>query len=965
MNPIRSRFLNIFRRIKQPFHKISSITILFLACSGFLLVTEVIQGMSYESSVSFPEEINNGEVLVRTIAVGCGQKFTLRAQSRNLTQMTVVSGYSHSKWQENHTDQLTIYNQNGTRFHTSVTASNYTILFIYWNNSMNINATENNELIFNGAITGLDQDIISVTLFLIGIAIICEILNQFQYRLRKIDEPIVNNKQEKLLFLEETMVKGEKKPSSTRKDIFFLIRREKSTLPTSILFGIFFFAFWIINPANKMILVKPSAIMISLSLLTSWNAFYDNLWILWTGMLLLIGLFYWKSRLDTGELRDYLTLPFHRGYFAIVVLTLIIISSLFGLSIPYFITILITYLRFGILPDIGVILIHVVLILIWLIIILLFGSIGIPLFRRLPVYSIIAFLMAFMFIFFSVASLILPDLILLLPNDQTSFILQYLENSNNVTMKLFSSSLIYAVLIIGLTLIFLIAIIRFQTEEETGFRLPEFLKEKIDERQFQKIKLGIKHLRLFISKQKISAITICILVFLSLSIGQIIIESLIPAREYNFKSGFNERVGGIEPNHDSRILDYVVIAPGQSGIVKISTTLNTTLKLIQIVFGSNLNTSNFTGYESINSTTHFLVLPPVSEYEVYSLFLRNMEEGKAQFTGRIIIKGLNIQYILILAVLISTLAIWALLTQFFHKIKKKTTNESFRRNDNPFISSLTFLNRFKLLWRMQGENFSRFRIAFTAALIWIVIQPLVTITTFSSASSRYQYYYHMLSAADNTLFMPLVIGLFILLIFLAGESAEVIAGKRSRRDLLALFSLPIKRVEWILVNFSWQLLLYGGLLIYAILLKVTLLSLQMKYIYPLIPLVFLMILLLVTLCAWISTGLLFSIQSSSSISAVTKNILTILILTIFTFIVVSSGVSDFPSQCGGVLGLISMNWIMWGILFWDGKDIQVEGLFVTTLPNVEPFFISIVHTTIWFIVVCLLIVVLLKRLEVN
>ena len=360
-----------------------------------------------------------------------------------------------------------------------------------------------------------------------------------------------------------------------------------------------------------------------------------------------------------------------------------------------------------------------------------------------------------------------------------------------------------------------------------------------------------------------------------------------------------------------------------------------------------------------------MVLPPVSEYKVYTLFLWNREEGSAQFTGRIIIKGVNIQYILILALLISTLAIWVLLTQLYRNMKKGANNEYIRRNDNQFIPSLTFPKRFKLLWRLQGENFNRSRIAFTAALIWIVIQPLVTITAFSSASSRYQYNYHMINAADNTLFLPLIIGLFILLIFLAGDSAEVIAGKRSRRDILALFSLPIKRVEWILVNFSWQLLLYGGLLIYAILLKVTLLSLQMKYFYPLIPLVFLMIFLLVTLCAWISTGLLFSIQSSSSTSAVTKNILTILILTIITYITVEGGDPDHAVTCGGALGLVTMNWVMWGNPFWGRKDIQVEGLFVTTLPNVEPFFISIMQSTIWFIVVCLLIVVLLKRLEAN
>jgi hypothetical protein len=967
MNPIKNRFLNIFRQIKQPFHKISSITILFLTCSGFLLVTEVIQGMSYESSVSFPEEINIGEVLLRTIAVGRGQKFTLRAQSRDLTRMTIVSGYSHSKWQENHTDQLTIYDQNGTRFHTSVTASNYTILFIYWNNSMNINATENNELIFKGEITGLDQDIISVTLFLIGIATICEILNQFQYRLRKIEELIVNDKQENLLFLEETMVKGEKKPSSTRKDIIFLIRREKSTLPRSILFGIFFFAFWIINPANKMILAKPNAIMISLSLLTSWNTFYDNLWILWTGMLLLIGLFYWKSRLDTGELRDYLTLPFHRGYFAIVVLILIIISSLFGLSIPYFITILITYLRFGILPDIGVILTHVALILIWLIIILLFGSIGIPLFRRLPVYSIIALLMTLMLIFFSVARKLLPDLILLLPNDQTSFILQYLENSNNVPMMLFSSSLIYTVLIIGLTLIFLIAIIRFQTEEETGFRLPELLTEKIDERQFQKIKLGIKDFRLFISKQKVSAITICILVFLSLSIGQIAIESLTPAREYNIKSGFNQRIETLTSYEEARVLNYVVLAPGQSGIVNISTTLNSTLKLIQIVFGSDLNTTNFIGYQSNNSSSHFLIVPSVTVYSVYRVYLMNLNDDSVDIIGKIVIKGLNIQYFLIPSILVLTLAIWILFGRFFNLSEKRTLNDTIRIDDDRVITPPSFFARLKLLWRIQGNKFNGYKIAFTAALIWIVIQPLVTITTFNSTSGRYQYYHHMLYAADTVLYLHILLSLFILLIFLAVDSAEVIAGKRSRRDILALFSLPFKRIEWVIVNFFWQLLLYGGLLIYTILLKILLLSLQMKYFYPWIPLIFLIMFLIVILSAWISTGLLFSIKSSSTISTVTKYLLTILILTIITFVAVSNGDSDYAEACGGILGLITMQWIMWRTFdsSWDRRDIQVEGLFVTTLPNVEPFFISIVHTTIWFMVVCLLIVVLLKRLEIN
>ncbi|MHA2245411.1 MAG: hypothetical protein ACXADY_10635 [Candidatus Hodarchaeales archaeon] len=85
-------------------------------------------------------------------------------------------------------------------------------------------------------------------------------------------------------------------------------------------------------------------------------------------------------------------------------------------------------------------------------------------------------------------------------------------------------------------------------------------------------------------------------------------------------------------------------------------------------------------------------------------------------------------------------------------------------------------------------------------------------------------------------------------------------------------------------------------------------------------------------------------------------VLAILILTIITLSAISNGDSDDPGVCGGVFGLVSMPWIM-----WEGYDIQVEGLFVTTLPYVEPFFISTVHTTLWFMGF----VVLLKRLEVN
>lgn len=924
--------------------------------------------MSYSSAITFPHEIDPDDVIQRNMALGRGQTLHIRAQSEKITRMTIVSGSMHDFWLNTSTVHFSLYNQIGTSFYTSITAPNYTILFIYWNNSLIQNMSEPNELIFDDYITGLDEDVFALIFFLLVIVLTIEVLHQCfrlfrQFRFEKhVPSSAIGLHSSKNLFPQE----GKNRLRFIFRLLWYLFRREYSTFPSSILYGVCLLGFWIINPIKKVILIQPTSSLLSLTLIASWNSIYSNLWPLWTGMFLLIGLFFWKSRLETSELRDYLSLPVQRTYFLLIALILLITGSFVGLLFLYFVIVPITYLRFGVLPNFELFFLHQFFIFFWVALLFLCGSIGIFLFRGFPLYSVIVFLSLFLFSLLYGLSIFFPDLLLPFPANQTSFLDGYLTNPvgliNNVVFQFF----IYSVLLFSLFCLCSIAINRLQIEATSPPKIFGMFSNKVTW-IFREKKLSTRFFSIDFSKTKISAVTICFLVFFGLSIGQIFVSFFLVNREYHFKSGFRELWGPIEPGSEVEVEEYVVIAPGEIGIVNISTSLDTTLKLIEIPFGSDLNTSHFHGYMSTNSSLHFLKTSSVPTYKVYRLYLRNLNNQSIDFRGTIVVTGVNFLYFLTPAVLIAFFCGWVLFRSVFVFSRKPfvilpkgtTLTES-------SLSLISFVSRFRLLWGLQYHEFSKTRIAFTAALIWLIIQPLVTLTSFRSASVRYQDYYHLLNAAGDSLFIPIVLCLFILLLFLAIDTAEVIAGKHSRRDLLALYSLPIKRTEWILVTFCWSLLLYGGLLISAILLKVFLLNFQMKFFYPLFPLIFLILFLLLTLSAWIVTGIFFSIQSSSPISASIKSLVVVLIGTMISLVAVSDGDPHHPMECGGVLGLVNWSWIMWRISrYHPCVYLQENGLFVATLPHLEPLFISLIHTLIWVGVGGILIIFRLKRLEIN
>lgn len=961
---IKNPLVAIFQRFETLVHRFSTITILLLICSGSLIVIELSKEENDELSINFPSDPFIGKVYQQTIIVGKGQRFDLIASSRFNTQMTIISGYFHSQWLKNQTTDIAIYNKIGTSFNSSITVSNFTILYLYWNNSLIENDEIQNILIFKGSITGVDQDSTTVILLLIVITIISEAFNQIKLQFRKLKEKtnIItprNGNQFKLLIV--TKQQGEQEKFKKKNELHYLFRRELSTLPKSILFGICIITLWIIKPLSSFELVRPSPYLLSLNLLTLWNSLYENMVILWIGFLLLVGGFYWRSRIEIKELRSYFTLAIHRKDFALIVFILISLVILLGLSIPYLATLLINYLRFGIFPDYIIFLSHIIMIFTWLMILFLCGSVGFLLLRQLPVFSVVTFLFGSLFIFYSLIVKFVPNFASLLPTiTQNMFIYQNLDNPIYLSVELMVLSGIDILILIVFTVVYVFVITHLQTEDVANFQIPNFLMDKIKKQKIGKKGFRIKKRIQYISKINFSTITICLLVFFGLSVSQIFLESISPTQ------GYLPKPHSINTNTQSKILSNIVIAPGQSISINISTTHSTTLKIIPIIYGVEINISNFTGYTSNNTLYHFLNIPPAKEYTVYNVYIANFSNESVIYSGKVLIRGFNHLYLLIPIILILMLIIWTLLRKIHQALNRGEKNILININGRTIFSP-SFLTRIRLLWCKQIIVFNNKRIAITAFLIWVIMQPLNTISPALHLTNSSSHYSLLISAFD-TIFLPVFLCLFLLMLFITIDSASVIAEKRSNHSIRAFFSLPIKRVEWVLINFSWQLFFYGGLLSFIILIKILLLNFQLKYYFPVIPLIFIFIFILTSLSVWISIGLIFSIQSYSIISTVTKTMISILIFTIITYTTVSSWLYNGLSPCGGVLGIVEMPRVMWGVPFdyiARLKDIKVEGLLVTTTPYMEPFLNSILQTSICFIIVFFIMIIQIRKFEIE
>lgn len=965
MNLLRIKSSKLKLKDKKFFNGLSVITILLFVCSGALTVTNVLESLDYENSIIIPSNPFIGEIYEKTIAVGKGQTFIFNANSKFNTHLAIISGNNYNQWKENQKPEFTLYNQIGTYFNVKIHVSNYTILMIYWNNSVIKNTELRNDLDFTSSITGVDRDLEFITAFLLGLGVLIEVLNQIRYifeKNRKKKETNIDKITNKFDFTNIQYLKIENRRITIKNSLHFLFNHELFILPKSIPFGAILLFFWIIDPPNKLFLSQPDSITLTTNLLLFWNSNYDKLLLIWIGFFLLIGGFYWKVRIEIKELENYFSLPLKRWQIALVSLILLTSSIIFIVLIPYSITIYINFIRFKLLPDFGLIFFHIAILFMYIVIFLLCGCICYLLFQQLPFYPIVVILFGTLAILYSLITILIPNFIWLIPsNNQTLSIMDYLYNSSTKILNIGISCILIILSVILLIFTYLIVISHFKMDSVPEFNLPKRFQKILNHRKLKGKLKNIRNVMNNISKIKISTFSLCLLVILGLSLGQIFIEFISPQQDYVFNSDT------IDINNELRIVSFKVLTPGQSVKINISATQNISIKLIKIVFGSKTKSTNQSNYYSFNSTHHKFKIPPVSEYTIYNIYISNMNDETVIFSGKIGIEGFNIFYLIVPIISTITIIVWLVTKQIGKHLMNRDTNKTKIEDYNRSLSLPSFITRIQLLWWFRRESISNKQIVLVTTLLWITVQPLTKLTLIPlSISSNSLYYYSIFIPANKAIFDSVLYSLVVLMILLPIDSAELIALQRSNRSILTFFSLPIKRIEWILINFTRELLFFSSILFYLIVLKVIILNYQLKFLFPVSPIIFLLILVLITICTWISIGLYFSIQSTTTISTLIKTIISILSYSFITYMTVSATQGPILINCGGFLGLPDMSLIIWdffGKPLLALEDITVEGLIVTTIPKMGYLFNSIIQSTISFIVLIMLVVYKLKNVE--
>ena len=219
--------------IRDLFNSFSIITLLLIASSILILGTDFIYDNFPSTGRSPPRILEPGVIVEQTVAVGRGQTLVLEAQSNDSLMLRIISGHSIKGYQNNPRPEFMLYFREGSTFFFEEKFNNYTIIYIFWDNSPSINTI----LISNAnlSVFGLDLDLITVSMFFLIIGIIYEVfINFIRIFLKK--EPIRFPKQYLISSLSSIQT-GNKFPSHSRM-AFILFRKECTIFPSNILFGL-------------------------------------------------------------------------------------------------------------------------------------------------------------------------------------------------------------------------------------------------------------------------------------------------------------------------------------------------------------------------------------------------------------------------------------------------------------------------------------------------------------------------------------------------------------------------------------------------------------------------------------------------------------------------------------------------------------------------------------------------------
>lgn len=369
----------------------------------------------------------------------------------------------------------------------------------------------------------------------------------------------------------------------------------------------------------------------------------------------------------------------------------------------------------------------------------------------------------------------------------------------------------------------------------------------------------------------------------------------------------------------------VLIGRGQTLIINVTTSNQSTLSLVEYAWDSNELHVPITEpvYTSQNSTSHSFSLPPGQRFRIMVVYLTNLASEPLAFEGMAKIVGPDHDQLLGLIILLFLSMLWGSVVFTIRRVNKRQREESINS-----VSSLSLsvprISRLRLVWGFFSSMENQIKILFVSVISWLVFQPAKLIQEISGSPLTT---HKLIREVDLALHGYVFPGLLFLLLFLAIETSEVIAARKAHQDLPFLFSLPIARQEWIIAGFFWYFLFYGKFLVFTYFFKVALISLQLGIVYPLSSVLSLSLVLMSYLGCFIGLGLLSSIASSQRIPAIIKGLFLSLIFgSIFFGAIGGLGAVEYsPEPLKGAHNETRL---------WDPITSK-EGAFVITKPNLE------------------------------
>jgi len=443
----------------------SIITLLLVLSSILIFGTDFIYNYFPSIDQSPPRILEPGVIVEQTVAVGRGQTLVLEARSNVSLILRIISGYSIKDYQKSPKPEFMLYFHKGTTFWFKNTFNNYSVVYIYWDNSQ----ANNTNMISNGnlSVYGLDLDLMTVSALFLITAIVYEVFMRFT---RIILKKKTNRFLKYHLNYISTFKSVPSEPKTRQQSpshtwmAFILLRKEWSIFSSDILFGVLFVSFLVVNPSAKLLLLEPSKKTLAIGMIAVLSGGIQIFGVIWSFLIALVGSGVWKVKQDTYELRNDLSLPLNKRLYAIVGSILLGVSCSFCLSVPYLAAILINYLRFIQVPNSSLLALLLLLIFTWQLVLLLGSSIICLHFPHWPLFRIVLLFFMILLTVLAMNELVVPNALLLpLPNRLEVLVRLLLTNDLGFD-NLFSLVGGSIVLVCGILFLFIKTIERLQIE---------------------------------------------------------------------------------------------------------------------------------------------------------------------------------------------------------------------------------------------------------------------------------------------------------------------------------------------------------------------------------------------------------------------------------------------------------------------------------------------------------------------